>query len=257
MASPLKRPAGAALRSSLAKLLREASRATDTFAEDPEEKAHLIRTRAKRLQSLGRLVPRGREWRASFLPPILAFKEVFAETRDAGIVRALAEKYAPGEARHLRKASPPDLEAAALAVAAARSALSAYPSWDDVRWRDLMDRAEGTYRAARCFRREATRRGASDAVFHEWRKRVKRLLYQCEFLGARAKLACIKRRADRLGNVLGELQDDTMAEVWLRTHGVEIPHGLPMRKAHLRRKALRLGAELFGSKPRDFRRRLG
>lgn len=256
MASSLKRPAGAVLRARLAKLLREAERATVTFSVDPSERAHFIRTRAKRLQSLGRLAPRGREWRASFLPPVRELKEVFADARDAGIVRALAEKYAAGEARLLREALPPDLAAASAAIAAAKAALAAYPAWEGIRWSEVMERAVGTYRAARRFRAEADRARDPDAVFHEWRKRVKRLLYQCEFLGERVRLSRIQRRADRLGEVLGEFQDGVMAEGWLGTHGVEIPPELPARKAVLREKALELGATLFGEKPRDFRERL-
>jgi hypothetical protein len=79
----------------------------ERFDDDPRDRAHFIRTRMKRLQSLSRLVPRGASWREMFLPPVRELKDLFAEFRDAGIVQALAEKYAPGEARYLRAAARP------------------------------------------------------------------------------------------------------------------------------------------------------
>ena len=255
--SPRKASAGMALRSALAKLLRETSRAVQAFDVDPAARAHFIRTRMKRLQSLSRLVPKGASWREMFLPPCRELKDIFAEMRDAYIVRMLAEKYAPGEARHLRSAARPDTHRATHLAEFATGVLSDYPSWKTVEWEAIADRAVGTYRVARDGWKEARRSGAPDAAFHEWRRRVKRLLYQCEYLGGRARLVRLTARVDRLGETLGEIQDVCMAEDWIAKHVGKVPRDLPRSKKTLRRRALEQGEKLFEAKPRDFRKMLG
>ena len=256
--SPCKASAGTALRSALAKLLRETSRAVEQFDVDPTARAHFIRTRVKRLQSLSRLVSHGGAWREKFLPFCRDLKDLFAETRDATIVQALADKYAPGEAHHLRAASRPDLTKARHLCDCAAELLADYPDWVTVEWTDIADRAVGTYRAARESWRDARRRNAADEAFHGWRRRVKRLLYQCEYLGGRARLVRFTQRVDRLGETLGDIQDVCMAEDWLKKQrGSKVPPDLPRSKGALRREALRLAPALLAPKPKDFRRMLG
>lgn len=255
--SPRKASAGPALRSALARLLRETSRALEHFDDDPAGRAHFIRTRMKRLQSLSRLVPKGAAWREMFLPPCRELKDIFAELRDAGIVQALAAKYAPGEARHLRAAARPDTRRAAHLAEFAAGVLSDYPDWKSLRWEAIADRAVGTYRAARERWKQARRQGAPDAAFHDWRRRVKRLLYQCEYLGGRARLVRFTGGVDRLGETLGEIQDVCMAEDWLGRHVGKVPRDLARSKKALRRRALERGGRLFAAKPREFREMLG
>lgn len=249
---------GPALRSSLRQLLREATRAVEHFADDPAGQAHFLRTRVKRLQSLCRLVPAGAPWREAFLPPCRDLKDLFAETRDATIVQGLADKYAPGEAHHLRAAMPPDLTKARHLCDFAAGVLADYPDWVTMEWEEIADRAVGTYRAARQAWKDARRRNAPDEAFHAWRRRVKRLLYQCEYLGGRARLARFTKGVDRLGELLGEVQDVCMAEDWLRRQrGLKIPPDLPRSKEVLRRRALDRAPVLLSAKPGDFRRMLG
>lgn len=256
--SPRKLAPGSALRAALRRWLRESARAVETFDEDPAGQAHFLRTRVKRLQSLCRLVPGGGAWREKFLPPCRDLKDLFAETRDATIVQGLAGKYAPGEAHHLRAASRPDLSKARQLCEQASSLLAEYPDWVTIKWRDIADRAVGTYRAAREGWKEARRRNAADEAFHGWRRRVKRLLYQCEYLGGRARLVRLTSRVDRLGEVLGDIQDVCLAEGWLkRQRGLKIPPDLPRSKEALRRQALRLALPLLAPKPKEFRRMLG
>lgn len=258
MASPRRQHLpGPALRLALAKLLKDAARAVDGFPDDPAGTAHFVRTRVKRLQSLSRLVPCGAAWRGVFLPPCRELKDLFAETRDATIVRALADKYAPGEAAHLRAVTPPDLDRARHLAAEAGELLAAYGGWNELEWKDVADRAVGTFKAARGTWKIAARKHAPDAAFHAWRRRVKRLLYQCEYLGGRARLVRLTTRVDRLGEILGEIQDVCMAEAWLADHrGLVVPPDLPRSKEVLRQRALKSGKVLFASKPRDFRRML-
>jgi hypothetical protein len=241
----------------MVKLLRDAARSVARFDRDPGAAAHFIRTRAKRLQSLCRLVPRGRAWRESILPACRGLKDVFAETRDAMIVESLAARYAPGQSRHLRVSARPDLVRAAQLIETAAAALSAYADWGSVRAPQVADRAVGTYRAARRAWREAARRRAPDAAFHDWRRRVKRLLYQCEHLDGAARAGRFSRRLDRLGEVLGGIQDVCLAEEWFARHAdLRVPADLARSKVALRRRALRQAEPLLGPKPREFRARL-
>lgn len=249
---------GKALLAALQRLLREAGRAVGKFPGEEEVQAHFLRTRVKRLQSLCRLVPQGRRWREGFLTPCRELKDLFEETRDATVVRALAEAYAPGEALHLRIASVPDLVRAQGLVTAAEAALGDYPRWGLVAWGDIADRAEGTYRAARRAWRDASRGHAADAAFHDWRRRVKRLLYQCEFLGGQARLVRFTRRVEGLGEVLGDFQDVCVAEDWFRRlQGLPVPPDLGRSKDTLRRDALRRAPALLLPRPKVFRGMLG
>jgi CHAD domain-containing protein len=143
-------------------------------------------------------------------------------------------------------------------VSAAEEALGRYELWSSVNWPEIADRAVGTYRAARRSWKRASRRRVVDAVFHDWRRRVKRLLYQCEFLGGRARLVRFTGRVDRLGEILGEFQDVCVAEHWLgRLHGLDVPPDLGRSKERLRRLALQRASALLLPKPREFRRMLG
>lgn len=249
---------GKALREALEKLLSDVAAALDAFPGDPARSAHFLRTRIKRLQSLCRLAPRGKSWRAKFLPPCRELKDLFAETRDVTIVQALAETYAPGEACHLRAAAPPDLVRARELAQAATGLLDDFAGWEEIAWQEIADLAVGTYRAARKSWKLARRRNAPDEAFHEWRRRVKRLLYQCEYLGGRARLVRFTRRVDRLGEILGEIQDVCMAEDWLtRQRGLAVPPDLPRSKGVFRREALRRAPVLLDAKPKVFRKMLG
>ncbi len=248
---------GWALRGALRQLLREVARALKNFDRDPSARSHFIRTRTKRIQSLSRLAPKGASWRRKFLPPCRELKGIFAEMRDADVVRALAEKHAPGEACHLRTAMRPDIRRATHLAEFAADVLSDYDRWKTMDWEAIADRAVGTYRAARRHWKRARRTKAPDAAFHGWRRRVKRLLYQCEYLGGCARLVRLTRLVDRLGGTLGEIQDVCMAEDWMAQRVGRVPADLPRRKMALRRRALARGERLFAARPGEFRKMLG
>ena len=256
--SPRKLAPGSALRAALRQLLRQVLRAIEKFPQDPAGQAHFVRTRVKRLQSLSRLVPHGKVWQETFLEPCRALKDLFAETRDATIVQGFAGKYAPGEAHHLRASLPPNLVEARRLAEGAVDLLADDPYWVKVEWKEIAHRAVDTYRAARAAWKEARRGNAPDEVFHAWRRRVKRLLYQCEYLGGRARLTRFIRRVDRLGEVLGDMQDVCLAEMWLKKQeSLRVPPDLSRSKESLRRSALRLAPVLLGSRPKVFRQMLG
>jgi hypothetical protein len=258
MASPSKRrlAAGPALRAALSNLLKEAELAIERFSEDPPAQAHFIRTRMKRLQSLCRLLPKARTWRENFLPALRDLKDLFAPTRDATIVQTLGEKYAPGQSIKFSSVPPPDLRRAGGLIQTARGVLGSYPDWRMIGWEDIADRAAGTYRAARSAWKKAARTNAPDVAFHDCRRRIKRLLYQCEYLGGRTSLSRMIRRADQAGEVFGEMQDVCIAEEWLQKKRIKIPADLPRSKTRLRGEALVRAEKLLEQKPRDFRRKL-
>lgn len=249
--------AGTTLRSALARLLREVSRALETFDRDPSAKAHFIRTRVKRIQSLSRLAPKGASWRGKFLPPCRKLKDIFSEMRDTDVAHAVAGQYAPGEACHLRAAMRPDIRRAMHLAEFAAGVLSDYTQWKTMDWESIADRSVGTYRAARRHWKRARRTNAPDAAFHRWRRRVKRLLYQCEYLGGCTRLARLTGLVERLGGALGDIQDLCVAEDWLALRTGGVPADLPRRKMALRRRALARGEKLFAARPREFRKMLG
>lgn len=236
----------------MVRLLRETRGALQNFDHDPPARAHFLRTRMKRIQSLSRLLPDAGPWRRKFLPTVRELKDLFADFRDAGIVQDLAERYAPGEAQHLRAAAHPDTLRALDLAGQAASMLSAYKGWEEASWRCIAARAVSTFRAARGAWKEARRSGSPDSAFHAWRRRVKRLLYQCEYLGSRAPVARLTLKVDRLGEVLGELQDVCIAEDWINEHVGSVPRDLSRCKKNLRARALVLGRSLFATKGRHF-----
>ena len=151
---------------------------------------------------------------------------------------------------------------------------------------------EGLSRVYRQGRRRKRRAGGSRGgrmrTMHQWRKRVKDLRYAAEALrraepapgplsrlpGKRRKrlssearwLRRLARRADELGELLGEEHDLAVFGAWLAEHGRAAGAGRPTRRRlhrqivrrrrELRRRALRDGRRLYARKPRAFLRRV-
>lgn len=246
---PKPKLSGALLLEAMDLLLAEAGKGIAEFEFKPEDSAHFIRTRVKRLQSLSFLVSRGRKWRQVFLVPCRDLKDLFAEVRDATIVHALAEKFAPGEAAHLRAVEGPNLAVAKSLLQDAEKSLHDFSEWNKIGVEELAARFARSYRATRKAWKNSRRDRASDAVFHDWRRRVKRLLYQSDFLERGKKDSRLTASIDRLGAVLGELQDICTAEEWIARHGIKSsPEDLVRSKERLRRRALKLGEKLFRKK---------
>ena len=246
---------GLALGEAMGGFLREVGEAVATYATDPAGGAHLIRVRMKRLQALSHLVPRGGAWRRQMLPLCRELKDAFAATRDATILRVLSEEHGYHGDLPPLVAPTPDLERAGVLVTAAVAALESCQEWPRTGWEELVERAARSYRLARVAWREAARKDAPDAGFHRLRRRVKRLLYQCEFLAGWADSRGIARDLERLGEVLGGLQDVCMAQAWLSSHNGTAWPALRRLRKKLRRRALRKADKLFGTSARQFRRR--
>jgi CHAD domain-containing protein len=128
---------------------------------------------------------------------------------------------------------------------------------------------ERIYRQGRTGLRAARRR-RSVAALHTWRKRVKELRYAAEALDRGGKsykpARRIARRADRLGEMLGEEHDLALLERRVRKRSRQFASErktrkrllrlIARRRKRLRRRALRDGERLYRRKPRRLVRRL-
>lgn len=149
---------------------------------------------------------------------------------------------------------------------------------------------ERVYRQGRLRgRRAARRKGGRMLTMHQWRKRVKDLRYAAEALrrldvqetasaagrgrsarrAARAEARWLERlakRAEELGEMLGEEHDLAVLEEWVRAEGRQTGLGagsrrallkaISRRRAKLRRRALERGAQLYRRGPKMFLKRV-
>jgi CHAD domain-containing protein len=139
--------------------------------------------------------------------------------------------------------------------------------------RDFDTVARGLQRIYREGRRRHARvkceHGRDPQDVHDWRKRVKSLYYALDMLGGKRAEGTrgATRRADRLGELLGEEHDLWMLRAYLDEHtdalgGDEASRDallkrIERRRARLRKRALKLGARLYRRKPGSFTRRIG
>jgi CHAD domain-containing protein len=123
------------------------------------------------------------------------------------------------------------------------------------------------YRDGRARYKRVKRSRARDPQrMHDWRKRVKSLYYALDMLGGKHTTATAKltRRADRLGEALGEEHDLWMLASFLEserqlddgTHKLLLEL-IERRREQLRKRALRLGVRLYARKPARFAARTG
>jgi CHAD domain-containing protein len=129
---------------------------------------------------------------------------------------------------------------------------------------------EQIYREGRRRYRRVKREHPPDPEhLHDWRKRVKALYYALDMLGgpdAHGVVRRATRRADRLGDLLGEEHDLWMLYAYVEGHAHDFGEDLAARgkllerierrRARLRRRALELGARLYKRKPGAFTRLL-
>jgi CHAD domain-containing protein len=125
------------------------------------------------------------------------------------------------------------------------------------------------------YRRAARGRGERTLTMHQWRKRVKDLRYAIEILdrpGSEQRLRKLSRRADELGELLGEDHDLAVFAQRLRAGNKPrrndrswrcgrrtrklLNKAVAERRRALRKRALREGRRLFGPKPKQLVRRV-
>ncbi len=125
-------------------------------------------------------------------------------------------------------------------------------------------------RSRRARKGKRATRGHSVEALHAWRKRVKELRYAAETLDRGGKaykpVRRVARRADRLGEMLGEEHDLALLEARVRERSRTFAGErktrkrllalIASRRQKLRKRALREGERLYRLPPRRFVRRL-
>jgi CHAD domain-containing protein len=124
---------------------------------------------------------------------------------------------------------------------------------------------EGRHRYARCKREQ----GREERDMHDWRKRVKSLYYALDMLGAKQAQGGrrITRRANRLGDLLGNEHDLWLLRTYVEDHPEAFAEDaaakaallelIEQRRRRLRKRALALGGRLYRRKPGKLTRRIG
>jgi CHAD domain len=199
--------------------------------------------------------------------------------------------------REHRAAAAPVLEYATRAevaeeLCALRKRVSKWKLSDRPAGRLVRPGLEHIYRAGRAGRRRAVRRKPDSRAMHKWRKHVKDLRYALEIIdvedapgkgyGARPgkhagkrpgrhasrhaskRIAKLARRADRLGELLGEEHDLMLLGELVRSYKPlrrqrrtrkRLLRAIARRRTRLRKRALREGEGLYERKPKRFVRR--
>lgn len=158
------------------------------------------------------------------------------------------------------------------AIAELRAARERLARWEP-RASDRKTARVGLRRLYRQGRRRGrrARRVQSSLALHQWRKRAKDLRYVTEMLHdeaakrKRKRLQRIARRADRLGETLGEEHDLALLAEQVRLHRdafrgekatrKALERAIAQRRERLRARAWRLGERLYRHKPTRFVRR--
>jgi hypothetical protein len=274
----------------------------DRDGRGPSEKGvHEARKALKRLRALLRLLRRELGERA-FARENATLREIarrLSEARDAAVmlatldaliarhprrlgrrrgVRKLRLRLAAEHERQRRQTLADDAVRAELLgeLHAFRSRVAAWSLPDGQRLELVSDDLARLYEQGRKrYRRAARGRGERTITMHRWRKRVKDLRYAIEILdrpGSEQRLRKLSRRADELGELLGEDHDLAVFAQRLRTGGKRHRHdrtwrcsrrtrklltkSINARRRVLRKRALRQGRRLFRPRPKQLVRRV-
>ncbi len=136
---------------------------------------------------------------------------------------------------------------------------------------DLHSLTPGLRRIYREGRRRFARVERKDALpqdLHDWRKRVKALYYALDMLGGEGAKGArgVTKRAERLGEALGEEHDLWMLSVYVEEHPQALGQSdrsreillklIAKRRKRLRNHALAVGARVYSDPPDKFTRRV-
>lgn len=167
--------------------------------------------------------------------------------RDALVeARPMVEKHAD----ELREQTPDLAQALRRAATRLRDAATRIEGWDlSEDGADAL--AAGLHRSYRQGRQRMAKalRDQTDEAYHDWRKRVKDLLYQATLL-KRATGGKLRKRLDKLADVLGD--DHDLAVLRQATDVAPLHDAIRAKQAHLRRRAAKLGRRVYDDKPRAF-----
>ncbi|GGO88687.1 CHAD domain-containing protein [Marinobacterium nitratireducens] len=243
--------------------------------QDSDESIHQLRVGMKRMRALLRLLRDvlGEETYRAEQQRCKALADDFAGFRDAAVASALLDELLSGlpdpdlririragfrGSPQVAAAASPGLDEALQRLRLMRRAVREWPL-DSLRRRQLKARLGRQYRRGLRLYGDVGEDTAM-ALMHEWRKEVKRLLYQLELIRPEAGRTKVERRLKKLGSVLGDLHDLDMLELQIESHPelfwlddrLALRRRLRERRAALRERALRLGGGIFAGSPAVF-----
>ena len=260
-------PPGAALRGILVRLVAGVRHDIDALPARADERVHNIRVGMKKFRAVlrlaGAILPQKSLMRADKLARQL--KEHFASTRDNDVLRALLrdllgnrEASETAESLGLTAASSGTgavMDPVAVEICSSLAGFAEGLNLDALRGKEVRAAWVYTYRAARRAMKHCVENKEDDGLFHEWRKRVKELLYQSAILAVIPAAEAIARRAQDLSSALGAHHDlavlcERLAQ---RLPGSHAEKAARARKDDFVRRALEIGGELFAAKPSRLR----
>lgn len=232
-----------------------------------EERVHNIRVQTKKFRALLRLATFGARTGPAHEADRIArdLKGQFASARDNDVLRELLlDLFEASKARRLAAElglnetanAGPHVGGSDTPTLAQLEAATGGLSLAHLTPTRIYDSWTRTYGAGRKALKTAARRGR-DEDFHEWRKRVKELLYQSQAIGGVPVVARIVRPLEKLASLLGSHHDLSMLDARFESHlpGSAASGLVRKRKAALGRRALRAGEKLFAQRPSAIRLR--
>ena len=251
-----KRP-GADVRAVLEELAGSAVRDAAALPDRAEERIHDIRVGMKEFRAVVRLASPVLSSRELARLDKLArkVKDAFGAARDQDVqLGLLRELLGHRGAKEAESTLPAAAEAASLPdVADARKTcekLSAMTSKLDLRkmtHRQIIGGWTASYREARRAMSACNDGEEDDFLFHQWRKRVKVLLYQSDILGS--PVAGLVPGAQKLASVLGSQHDLAVLCEKIHFCGPDAERLAFEKKRKTASLALALGRRLFRKKP--------
>jgi CHAD domain-containing protein len=237
-------------------LAEEAHRDLEGFRMRPARATHSLRIRMKNLRALLMLVkPRtSKPERKAIVALAAALKDAFSKQRDADVAAQLRARL------NGRRKAPPQIERPLKAGAGIRPAMTKVAqlirlisklSLKGLCWADVIDRHVKCYRDGQKAMK-ACLQDPSAVTFHRWRRPVKDLFYQSQVLQPLTGTKARRKRADRIGDRLGKLNDLEILRASLeKANGGDLPKRIARKQKTLRTAILKTARKLFARRPRE------
>ena len=243
----------------LRRLVAGVSRDIDGLPVRAEDRVHDIRVQMKKFRAVLRLAKSALK-RAEFAKSdklARSLKDHFGSMRDDDVQAKLlldlldkSEALATATTLGLRcrnREQEPDTSSARETCSALTSLVDQF-QLKKLTGHDIFEAWLGSYRDSRRAMRACRRDATDDSIFHEWRKRMKEILYQSVTIGP--PLDKLVPKADRLASMLGSHHDLSILTDRLagRLAGSTAESAALARKKLVARRALAIGQKLFAKK---------
>jgi len=252
---------GLALHAALCQLAGAAGTDLLALPDNAVDRIHDVRVGMKKFRALLRLAePVLTSRRFAHLDALAkTIKDAFGAERDLAVGldllrQLLGRRQAEANAAQWESVLAPPIVAAP--APALRAASKLHALLDDLDLADLapdkiLDVWIASYRAGRRALSVCQTARNDDFLFHEWRKRVKQLLYQSAVLGP--PVDPISKGAQQLSTTLGLLHDLAVLHQNIPVYDEEVELVILAKKRKTTREALRLGGKVFRDKPGEVR----